>query len=118
MRRRAGELTSLRAIAAGGSGSASRGEPWGVLAIFDAWTRATGTALGRVTQPVEWDGRCLVVEVADPVWLRNLEGMASQIREALNQHLAVSPEPGAGPPRVAEIRFRRAVPGADGGSSA
>lgn len=107
LRRRASEFTSLRQIAAS---EARRAAPWDLLVIFDAWTRATGTALSRITRPVEWDGRRLVVEVSDPVWLGSLEGMAPRIVESVNQHLAGSQEGSQERGAVSTIHFRPAGP--------
>ncbi len=105
MRRRASEFTSLKQIAAAGGPGPAGGGPWGALAVFDAWTRATGVPLSRVTRPVEWDGRRLVVEVSDPVWMRNLESMASSILDALNQSLAGA-EGRPGKARISALLFR------------
>lgn len=86
-RRRRAEFASLGQIGAGGALGSGAEAPCGLLAVFDAWVRAAGPRLARVTRPVEWDGSRLVVEVFDPVWLGHLEGMSRRILEELNRHL-------------------------------
>lgn len=104
-RRRPAEFASLRQIGNGGRFDGEARLRAGALAVFEAWRKATGPRLARVTRPVEWTGGRLVVEVSDPIWLRHLERMTASLVPEVNAVLSISPE-GARPPRVSRVILR------------
>lgn len=74
-----------------------------LLKLASVWRRAVGSPLHAVASPRECRGACLVVEVLDPIWKRELERHEVEILSRLRSLL---PEP-----RIEEILFR-VVPGA------
>lgn len=66
--------------------------------VFAAWKRVAGAQLAERTAPVAVDGKRLVIAVADRMWKRNLETLASQLLFRLNAVL--------GRPIVDFIEFR------------
>lgn len=102
-RRRATEFASLREIGNGGRFEGEIRNRAGALAVFEAWRRATGPQMARVTRPVEWkDGR-LVVEVNDPMWLRHLERIRERLVPEVNAALSAPPGSGGGPRLISVI---------------
>jgi len=85
--RRPGGFLSLEAVGHLAGGSTLRDTPLSRLAVFSAWGRAVGPTLGCVTKPALFARGRLVVDVSDPVWVRELERLAPQVLSRLHEHL-------------------------------
>lgn len=79
-------------------------EPWGGRLArsfaFRAWPKAVGAGVCRAARPVFLKNDCLHVEVADSIWLYELEFRKQELIARVNEHLEDS--------RIREIRFRLA----------
>jgi hypothetical protein len=105
-RRRPAEFTSLGEIGVRGRWETDLRGPFTSLAVYDAWRRAAGPQLEKMTRPVEWDGQRLVIEVSDPIWLRNLQGMRGRILEEVNRQLRPASGTAGGITRILELVLR------------
>jgi predicted nucleic acid-binding Zn ribbon protein len=47
--------------------------------VFSVWTELVGDRIAGHTRPVRIDGRALIVEVDDPLWLTQLKYMKQDI---------------------------------------
>lgn len=73
-----------------------RGNP--ELAVKLAWGRAAGAGLRRQAIPLRFEGRTLIISVADPIWEKQLQPMSAELIYRMNNLL--------GQPTVGDLVFR------------
>jgi len=57
------------------------------LAVKMAWARAAGDGLRRNTHPFSFDGKTLIVSVADALWQKQLQSMTAELVFRMNNLL-------------------------------
>lgn len=66
--------------------------------IWQCWEEAVGKAVSQNTRPAALRGKRLIVNVASPTWLHQLQFLKDDLIDNLNRH--------AGKDLVEDIRFR------------
>ena len=66
--------------------------------VFDFWDEVVGPEIARQAQPIKLRGNTLVVEVADSVWMTQLQYLKITLLTKINDHL--------GHGRITDLRFK------------